>query len=142
VSKEPLLRELLKLVITDEARHVHYGVVALADHMKNNLTESERKEREDWAFEISMLLRNRFLAHEFYEEHWAHAMSRKEWNRLVLESEFMAFFRKTLFKRIVPNLRQIGLLSDRVRPYYEELGLLEWEKGKAAPDLTLDELLS
>jgi hypothetical protein len=141
VSKEPLLRELLKLVITDEARHVHYGVIAIGDHMKNELSDRERKDREDWAFEISMLLRNRFLAHEFYEEHWAHAMSRREWDRLVLESEFMAFFRKTLFKRIVPNLRQIGLLSDRIRPYYNELGLLEWENDRAAPDLTVEDLL-
>ena len=142
VSKEPLLRELLKLVITDEARHVHYGVVALNDHMKNELSERERRDREDWAFEISMLLRNRFLAHEFYEEHWGHAMSRREWDRMVLESEFMSFFRKTLFKRIVPNLRQIGLLSDRIRPYYDELGLLEWADGRAAPDLSVDDLLN
>ncbi|MFY0539236.1 ferritin-like domain-containing protein [Nannocystis pusilla] len=30
-SREPLLRELLKYVITDEARHVHYGVLSLRD---------------------------------------------------------------------------------------------------------------
>ena len=68
-------------------------------------------------------------------------MSRKEWNKIVLSSPFMQFFRRTLFKRIVPNLRRINLLTDRIRPHYEKLGLLEWENEKAAPDVSLEELL-
>ncbi len=49
--------------------------------------------------------------------------------------------RPTMSKRIVPNLERIGLLSDRIRPRYEELGLLRFEHGKAAPDLTAQDLL-
>ena len=37
----------------------------------------------------SLLLRNRFLAWEFYEEHWAHAFKRAEWERLTLASKLM-----------------------------------------------------
>jgi len=140
-SQEPLLRELLKNVITDEARHVHYGVVALQDLYTNELTEFERREREDWAYEVSVLLRDRFLAHEFYDEYWAHALSRKEWDRMVLDSPFMHMFRQTLFRRIIPNLKRINLLSSRIRPHYEKLGVLKWAGGKAAPDLTVKELI-
>ncbi len=140
-TREPLLKELLKLVITDEARHVHYGVLALAEHVKT-LSASERKEREDYAFELALLMRNRFLAHEFFEEHFAHVMSRREWDRFALTAPLMQHFRRTMFQRIVPNLKRIGLLSDRVRPYYAELGLLEFEHGKAAPELTAGDLLA
>ena len=49
-TREPLLKQLLKMVIQDEARHVHYGVLALREHITKHLTESERNEREDWAF--------------------------------------------------------------------------------------------
>ena len=49
-TQEPLLKQLLKMVILDEARHVHYGVLALKEHIANELTERERREREDWAF--------------------------------------------------------------------------------------------
>jgi len=140
-TKEPLLKELLKFVITDEARHVHYGVVALGDFYTKELSEKDRHEREDWAFEMSVLMRNRFLAHEFYDEYYAHQMKRSEWNRILLESEFMNFFRNTMFKRIIPNLKRIGLLSDRIRPAYAQIGLLEWENGKAAPELTAKDLL-
>ena len=140
-TSEPLLKELLTRVITDEARHVHYGVLALQEYYEKALSERERRDREDWAFEVAYLLRNRFLAHEFYEEHWAHAMTRAEWNRMVLGSEMMAMFRRTMFKRIIPNLKRIGLLSLRVRSRYAELGLLEYENGPAAPELTARDLI-
>ena len=139
LTGEPLLKQLLQYVITDEARHVHYGVVALRKHYVEDGMAT--REHEDWAFEVSLLMRNRFLAHEFYDEYYGHLMSRAAWDRLVLGSELMTFFRQTMFKRIVPNLKRIGLLSDRVRPRYEELGLLQFEHGKAAPDLTAQDLL-
>ncbi len=142
VTAEPLLKQLLTFVITDEARHVHYGVIALQKFYATELSEKDRREREDWALEVALLLRNRFLAHEFYDEHWAHQMSRGAWDKLVLESEMMALFRRTMFKRIIPNLKRIGLLSDRVRPRYAAAGLLEFESGRAAPDLTAEDLLA
>jgi hypothetical protein len=141
-TEEPLLRNLLGYVITDEARHVHFGVLALRDHYRYELSERERREREDWAFETSVLMRNRFFAHEFYDEHYGHVMRRATWDRLVLESKFMARFRTNMFRRIVPNLKRIGLLSDRIRPYYEELGLLVWEHEKAAPEIDAGDLLA
>jgi hypothetical protein len=140
-TREPLLRELLRYVITDEARHVHFGVIALEDLYGGRLSPAEKREREDWAFEMCVLLRNRFLAHEFYDEHWAHAMSRRAWDETVLGSAFMSRFRRTLFRRVVPNLRRIHLLPDRLRPHYEKLGLLEHEHDKTAPELTAEELV-
>lgn len=140
-SKEPLLRELLRRVITDEARHVHFGVVALAPYYRNELSSVELREREDWAFEMVVFLRNRFLAHEFYDEYYGHVMSRSSWDRLLAGSELMRRFRRMMFKRMIPNLRRINLMSDRIRAHYDEIGLLVWEHGKAAPELTVDELL-
>jgi hypothetical protein len=140
-TREPLLKELLKYVITDEARHVHFGVVALRDYYTNEISPKERRDREDWAFEMALFMRNRFLAHEFYDEFYAHEMSRKAWNELILNSYFMDYFRKTMFRRIVPNLKRIGLISERIRPHYAALGLLDWENERAAPDLTAQELI-
>jgi hypothetical protein len=68
-------------------------------------------------------------------------MSRAEWDRYVLESESMTLFRRTMFKRLVPNLKRIGLLSDRVRPRYEKAGLLDYVDGRPATELTAQDLL-
>ena len=87
-------------------------------------------------------MRNRFLAHEFYDEYYGALMSRRRWDGLVLQSPLMALFRKTMFKRIVPNLVKLGLLTDRVKPRYRALGVLEYEKAKAATELTAEEMLN
>lgn len=139
-SREPLLRELLRYVITDEARHVHYGVLSLKDFY-HQLPEPDRREREDWAYEVAVLMRNRFLAHEFYDEFYGHTMTRKQWDTLILSSTYMQNFRKTMFRRLVPNLKRIGLLTDRIRPHYAALGLLEWEHERAAPDISACDLI-
>jgi hypothetical protein len=141
-TQEPLLKELLKNVIADEARHVHYGVEALRDFYNKEASEELRREREDWAYEISKLLRDRFLFLELYEENFAHAMNKKEWIEMIFNSQIMEEFRRMLFARLIPNLKTIGLLSDRIRPKYEKLGLLKFENEKSADQLTLNELLS
>lgn len=142
LTREPLLRQLLGRVITDEARHVHYGVLALQACYRDELSGAERRDRQDWAFEMALLMRNRFLLQEFYEEFYAHAMTRAQWNAHMLDTSTMRAFRETMFRRIVPNLKRIGLLPDRLRPHYQELGLLVYENGPAAPELTAENLLA
>jgi hypothetical protein len=136
LTKEPLLRQLLKMVIQDEARHVHYGVLALREHITKTLNQSERNEREDWAFEVALLMRNRFLAYEVYEEWFEGRISREHWRTLMIESLGMQEFRSTMFARLVPNLREIGLMTARIIPRYEEVGLMKYFGGAAADRLT------
>ncbi len=142
VTGEPLLRALLSNVIQDEARHVHYGVVALRDHFRLELSPRERQEREDWAFEVALLMRNRFMAYEVYEEWFEGRMSRAQWRSFMQQSPGMEQFRTVMFSRLVPNLRAIGLLSDRVRPRYEAAGLARYFDGAAADVLTGAGMLS
>jgi hypothetical protein len=130
-TKEPLLKELLRYVIQDEARHVHYGVLALRDHIKE-LSERERREREDWSFEVALLMRNRFLSYEVYEEWFEGIMPRSKWREFVTETPGMKQFRQVMFTRLVPNLREIGLVTPRLVPRYEKVGLLQYMNGLAA----------
>ncbi len=142
MTEEPLLKELLHRVIQDEARHVRFGLLALRRCYTETLTERQRQEREDWAFEVVVLMRNRFLAHELYEEGFAHRMSRREWNDLIDQMPGMALFRRTMFRRLVPNLRAIGLLTPRIMPHYASLGLGEYFDLPSSDTLTQVELVS
>lgn len=140
-TKEPLLKQLLAQVIQDEARHVHYGVVALREHIVGELSEAERQEREDWAFEIALLMRNRFMAYEVYEEWFEGIMSREKWRQLISTAPGMEEFRTVMFSRLVPNLREIGLLSNRIKPAYDSVGLMKYFGGASATSLTGDDML-
>ena len=97
---------------------------------------------EDWTFEISRLLLNRFLYHEIYDEYYAGMMSKREWNRQIAGTKTQALLRSGMFKRIIPNLVSINLLTDRIRPHYERLGLLAYEDGRASDLLSAEDLLA
>jgi hypothetical protein len=47
-----------------------------------------------------------------------------------------------MFARMVPNLREIGLLSDRIKPHYDRVGLSKYFGGVSADQLTGDQMLS
>ncbi len=142
-TREPLLKELLRYVIQDEARHVHYGVLALREHIQQQLSPKEKEEREDWAYEVALLMRNRFMAYEVYEEWYAGTrVTREQWRQLVTESPGMRRFRHIMLSRLVPNIREIGLLSPRMRPYYEQAGLGAYFQGAAATELSGEQMLA
>jgi hypothetical protein len=140
-TREPLLKEMLRYVIQDEARHVHYGVLALKRHFAE-LSPRELREREDWTFEVACLMRNRFLAHEIYDEWFGGMLTRSDWDRVMSESPFMLEFRQTMFKRLVPNLEYIGIFSPRIREHYDKVGLTKYAGGRNASELTAEDLLA
>jgi hypothetical protein len=140
-TREPLLKELLRYVIQDEARHVHYGVLALKRHFAE-LSASELREREDWTFEVACLMRDRFLAHEIYDEWFAGHMRRADWDKVISDSPFLTLFRQTMFKRLIPNLEYIGIFSPRIRAHYDKVGLTQYAGGRNASELTAEDLLA
>jgi hypothetical protein len=42
---------------------------------------------------------------------------------------------KSAFNRVVPALKAVGLLDDRIRPHYAQLGLLKYEDAPIEPAL-------
>jgi len=87
-------------------------------------------------------MRNRFMAYEVFEEWFEGRMPRSTWRRMVTDSPGMADFRRVMFSRLVPNLREIGLMSPRILPHYEREGLMKYFGGLAADKLTTDQLLA
>jgi hypothetical protein len=122
-TREPLLKELLRKVLDDEARHVQFGLLALRRFVETELEEKERREREDWAFEIALLMRDRFSAYEVYEEWFRPTISRNQWRTLMSGAPGMKEFQRVMFGRLTRNLRDVGLMSRRVELRYEQAGL-------------------
>jgi hypothetical protein len=141
VTREPLLKEMLRYVIQDEARHVHYGVLALKRHFAE-LDPAALREREDWTFEVACLMRDRFLAHEIYDEWFAGIMKRSDWDKVMSDAPFLTQFRQIMFRRLIPNLEYIGIFSPRVRVHYEKVGLTQYAGGRNASQLTAEDLLA
>ncbi len=124
-TKEPLIKELTRYVMLDEARHVAFGVITLKDFMKE-LSEKELKERQDFCYEASILMRDRFSGEEVFTRM---GFPVKECVELNMQSPAMKEFRKMLFSKIVPNLKRIGLLTGGLRERFAspELDILKFE---------------
>jgi hypothetical protein len=129
-STEPLAKAINTYVMQDEARHVAFGRLALRDYYPQ-LTEAERAEREEFVVEASYLMYGRLMAREVWE-HLGYDVG--ECLAYVERSEIMAQFRRMLFSRIVPIVKDIGLFGPKVRACFEDLKVIDFQ------DLNPDEL--
>ena len=122
-STEPLAKALNTYVMQDEARHVAFGRLALRDYYPQ-LTEAERAEREEFIVEASHLMYGRLMAREVWD-HLGYDVD--EAIDYVEHSEIMAQFRRLLFTRIVPIVKDIGLFGPKVRACFESLGVIDFQ---------------
>ena len=66
LTGEPLLKQMLRYVMSDEARHVAFGVLSLKE-VYDGMTDPEIKDRQEFAFEAAVRMRDRFLQQEVWE---------------------------------------------------------------------------
>jgi hypothetical protein len=121
-SKNPLAASINAYVMQDEARHVAFGRTALRGYYPQ-LTEAERREREDFVIEACYLMRDRFDQKEVWSRL---GLPEDECAQAVRESETMRLFRQRLFSRIVPTVKDIGLWSQRVQDAFADMGAIEF----------------
>jgi P-aminobenzoate N-oxygenase AurF len=122
-SEEPLGKALNTYVMQDEARHVAFGRLALRDYYPQ-LSEAERAEREEFVVHASYLMRDRFLAQEVWE---TLGLPVDECLDYVRNSEMMGEFRKMLFSRIVPTVKDLGLFGPSVQKAFTEMGVIRFQ---------------
>ena len=95
------------------------------------------EERAEFAYEACVVMRNRFGS--------TNVMKHYGWNvdeaaEIINQSEGSALFNNLLFTKIMPNLKRIGLLTDKVSKKYEEMGILEFQDLDNNGDTSWEEL--
>ncbi|MFL6204911.1 MAG: ferritin-like domain-containing protein, partial [Acidimicrobiales bacterium] len=126
VTPEPLLKQLLRYVMSDEARHVAFGVLSLQEYY-SELTDAEMLERQQFAFEAAVRMRDRFLQQEVWDRM---GIDPKVAAGLVLQAPQRQLFQSMLFSKIVPNCKKLGLLDRNdhwLRAKFTELGVIQFE---------------
>jgi hypothetical protein len=126
LTTEPLLKQLLRYVMSDEARHVAFGVLSLKEFYEG-LGAAEIRERQEFAFEAAVRMRDRFLQQEVWDRM---GVDVKQAVKLVMAAEERKVFQQMLFTKIVPNCKKLGLLDAGdawLRRRFEELGVIQFE---------------
>jgi hypothetical protein len=130
VTPDPLLKQLLRYVMSDEARHVAFGVLSLQEYYAG-LTDAELLERQEFAFEAAVRMRDRFLQQEVWEQMGvpvkeAITLFRQDDPELKNQDPFQ----QLLFSKIVPNCKKLGLLDANdgwLRSRFDTLGVTQFE---------------
>ncbi|MCB1038009.1 MAG: ferritin-like domain-containing protein, partial [Acidimicrobiales bacterium] len=126
VTPEPLLKQLLRYVMSDEARHVAFGVLSLKEYYEE-LTFDEIRERQEFAFEAAVRMRDRLLQQEVLARM---DIDTKDAIKFVMEDPGRQMFQMMLFSKIVPNCKKLGLLDAGdgwLRTKFQELGVIQFE---------------
>ncbi|MEW1865892.1 MULTISPECIES: ferritin-like domain-containing protein [unclassified Streptomyces] len=120
-TDKPLPKQILAYVMQDEARHVAFGRMALRDYYKQ-LSDAELREREEFVIEGCYLMRDRLRGTEVLANF---GIPQAEAVEMTEQSEFLHLFRKLLFSRIVPCVKDIGLWGPRLQKAYVDLGVFD-----------------
>ena len=128
ITQEPLLKQLLRYVMSDEARHVAFGVLSLQEYYQG-LSSAELRERQEFAFEAAIRMRDRLMMQAVWERMGID-------RRIITETMFRLRaeggnpFQAALFSKIVPNCKKLGLLDAGdgwLRDRFTEIGVIEYE---------------
>lgn len=125
-SRNPLLSKMLHRVEQDEARHAAFGVLNMR-RIVRNATQAEMEEMEDWAFGLLETLN----ANQQLE------MLRTFEDKYGYDSEAVVAMTTTLpnfgelnspiyMHTVVPNLRNLGLITPRTEDHWRRLGMV-WD---------------
>ncbi|WP_405716578.1 MULTISPECIES: ferritin-like domain-containing protein [unclassified Streptomyces] len=134
-TTRPLPKQILAYVMQDEARHVAFGRMALRDYYKQ-LSDAELREREEFVIEGCYLMRDRLSGVEVLENF---GIAKQEAKDLSEHSEFLQLFRKLLFSRIVPCVKDIGLWGERLQKAYLDMGVFDLGDSNLDLLMTQDE---
>ncbi|MDA2967538.1 MAG: ferritin-like domain-containing protein [Actinomycetota bacterium] len=129
MTNEPLLKKLLRYVMSDEARHVAFGVLSLQE-VYAHMSDKEIKERQEFAYEASVRMRDRFMSQEVWSRM---GVNPRDVVPLVLNDPTREVFQQMLFAKIVPNCKKLGLLDRNdswLRRRFEEMGVIQFENAE------------
>ncbi len=126
LTDEPLLKQMLRYVMADEARHVAFGVLSLQE-LYAELSAAELRERQEFAFEAAVRMRDRMQMQELWERL---DVPKSDVIQLVSQAPERADFQILLFSKIIPNCKKLGLLDGGdgwLRQKFTEMGVIEFE---------------
>ena len=128
-TPDPLLKQLLRYVMSDEARHVAFGVLSLQEFYAG-LTSAELLERQEFAFEAAVRMRDRFLQQEVWDRMGIDVKRAVKLFDVSAEIKNQDPFQQLLFSKIVPNCKKLGLLDANdgwLRKKFDVLGVTQFE---------------
>ncbi|PSJ27389.1 ribonucleotide reductase [Streptosporangium nondiastaticum] len=111
---DPIITSITRMIARDEARHIAFGTVSL-NGMYEDMTSAEMNRREEFLLEAIHLMSRRFLLREVWERM---DLDVERGLRFARTDPMMYGYRQLLFQQVIHILRQLGLLSPKLRDLF------------------------
>ena len=123
-TKNPLLGEMIRRVEQDEARHAAFGVLVMRRVVREAAPE-EKARMEEWAFSVLEALNANQQLDMLRLIGPKYGIDPENVTRMALSLPNFAEFNSLAYMHtVIPNLRGLGLLTERTRDQYLKLGML------------------
>jgi hypothetical protein len=123
-SQNPLLTEMLRRVEQDEARHAAFGVLVMR-RVVGEAEPEQMAEMEDWAFSVLEALNANQQLDMLRVLGPKYDLDPEQVTRMALAMPNFAEFNSMAYMHtVLPNLTSLGLITERTRDRYLELGML------------------
>ena len=126
---DPVLGEVCRRILQDEARHMGFGMLALPRVVREASPE-ERRELEDYTcFALEKTLGGFFPLEAYQDFGFSPAQSeearryRRETAARRSEAPVRKGFKREMHAAMIGNLARLGLLTERVRPRLAAMGI-------------------
>ena len=123
-TRSPLLGEMIRRVEQDEARHAAFGVLV----MRRVVREAEPEQKahmEEWAFSVLEALNANQQLDMLRLIGPKYGIDPENVTRMALSMPNFAEFNSLAYMHtVIPNLRGLGLLTERTRDQYLKLGMM------------------
>jgi hypothetical protein len=124
-TSNPLVREVMRGVARDEARHAAFGVLALREEL-DRLTPEEHDGLEDWTWMCLEVVANGLLSPMLDELSPRYGLDPTAVAQSVFSSPNFWDARYHMFNHtVLPNLKKLGLITERTRGNYDRFRM--WE---------------
>lgn len=122
-SRDPFIKEVVGRIQRDEARHFAVGRATLRRLYRGELQRNEMSLREEFLRESLNVLYEHLCA----DDVWATlGHNRDAGGRAVRESKVAKVLRRALFRRLVPSIKDLGLLTPTVADQLDHMGMLDY----------------
>lgn len=134
--RNPLLTETIRRVEQDEARHAAFGVLMMRRVVKDAEPE-QLHTMEDWAFEILEALNAGQQLDMLRLFGPRYGIDPEMATRMALAMPNFAEFNSLIYMHtVIPNLKSLGLITERTESQWRKLGMMTDKRTDAALEFT------
>ena len=130
-TSNPLLRDIIRRVQIDESRHAAFGVLSMRQVVKESSRE-EMEEMEDFAFSILETLNANQQLDMMKLFGAKYGLDGPNVVQLMHSlPEWPAINSEVFMHTVVPNLKRLGLITQRTEPHWRRVGMMHGDAGAA-----------